>query len=61
MPKCKACQAEITWCITKNGKKMPLDKPFKAVQVKEGVGEIVDVCMPHWSTCPGADGFRKEK
>jgi len=57
---CKSCRAPLTWCETVNGKKMPLDATaFKAVQVKEGIGEVIDVHMPHWATCPGADTFRK--
>lgn len=59
MAKCKACKAEIQWCMTANGKKMPLDKAIKAVHVKEGIGEIIDVHLPHWGSCSGADSFRK--
>ena len=60
MPKCKACGAEILWVKTKNLKSMPLDaKPHKMVQVKEGIGEVIDVYMPHWATCTHAKEFRK--
>jgi hypothetical protein len=46
---------------TKAGKKMPLDaRPFSAVQVKEGIGEVVQVYAAHWSSCPGADQFRRK-
>ena len=62
MSECKSCHAEIKWVEMKSGKRMPLDaKPFSAVQVKEGIGEVVQVYMPHWSTCPGADQFRKKR
>lgn len=62
MSLCKSCKAPLNWCETRKGKKMPLDaKPFKAVQVKEGIGEVVDVYMPHWATCPGADKHRKKE
>jgi hypothetical protein len=46
--KCRnvVCGAEIEWWETPNGKKIPLDP---------GTME------PHWSTCPGADEFRKKK
>lgn len=60
MPECSACKAKIKWVETVNGKKMPLDaKPFQAVQVREGIGEVIEVYTPHWATCPGADQFRK--
>lgn len=62
MPTCKSCKAEIKWVEMATGKKMPLDaKPIKAIQVKEGIGQVIDVYIPHWSTCPGADQFRKVK
>ncbi|MBC8420261.1 MAG: hypothetical protein H8E10_16875 [Desulfobacterales bacterium] len=62
MSQCKTCRAPLTWCETVNGKKMPLDaKPIKAIQVKEGIGEVIDVYLPHWATCPGADKHRKER
>lgn len=58
---CKRCKAEIVWCTMTSGSKMPLDaRPKKLIQVKEGIGEVVDVYEPHWATCPGADSFRKE-
>lgn len=56
MPKCKTCKSEIFWVDMPSGKKMPLDiTPFKMVLVKDGIGEIVDVYLPHWATCRGAD------
>jgi len=60
MNKCKKCGASILWVKTKNLKNMPLDaEPRKMVQVKEGIGEVIDVYMPHWATCPNAKEFRK--
>ena len=62
MSECKSCKAPILWVETKAGKKMPLDaKPFSAVQVKEGIGDVIQVYMPHWSSCNGADEFRRKK
>ena len=62
MSECKSCHAEIMWVEMKSGKKMPLDaKPFSAVQVKEGIGEVVQVYMPHWGSCKGATEFRRNK
>lgn len=61
MSECKSCHAEIKWVDTKTGKKMPLDaKPFSAVQVKEGIGEVIQVYMPHWGTCPSAGQHRRK-
>lgn len=42
---CKGCGAGIFWQKTKNGKWMPLDP--------DGT--------PHWSTCPKAEEFRRNK
>jgi len=44
--KCKACQADIEWWHTPNGKKIPMDH---------------GTATPHWSTCPNAEDFRKPK
>lgn len=44
--KCRGCGAEIAWYETPKGKMIPLD---------EGTLE------PHWSTCPNADSFRRDK
>lgn len=41
---CTACNAEIEWWRTPKGKNIPLD-----------AGTLV----PHWSTCPKADQFRR--
>jgi hypothetical protein len=42
----KGCGAEIGWWETPSHKKIPLD---------------ADTFEAHWSTCPGADEFRKKK
>ena len=47
MSKCRACNAEIMWQETKNGKKMPINAD--------------DRHTPHWATCPHADRFKKAK
>uniref|UniRef100_A0A6M3LDT4 Uncharacterized protein n=1 Tax=viral metagenome TaxID=1070528 RepID=A0A6M3LDT4_9ZZZZ len=45
---CKGCGKPIKWVEMASGKKMPLDeKPFSAIQVKEGIGEIIQIYMPH--------------
>jgi len=61
-PKCKKCGAELLWCMMPNGVMLPLDaKPKKLIQVKEGVGEMIDVYESHFSTCQAVDQFRKGK
>ena len=62
MPKCKGCGQEIQWIMMASGAKMPVDaKPTKLIQVKHGIGELIDVYTPHWATCPNADQFKKKK
>lgn len=43
---CRACGTEIRWYETPNKKKIPID---------------ADAKQAHWSTCPDADRFRKER
>ncbi len=43
--KCRGCGSEINWYRTPKGKMIPLDPEL----------------TPHWSTCPKADQFRREK
>ena len=47
--KCKGCRAEIIWAKTMRGKNMP-------IRWDENEGWI-----SHFSDCPKADSFRKEK
>lgn len=44
--RCRSCQAEIEWWLTPKQKHMPLN---------------AGTLEPHWSTCPQADKFRKER
>ena len=60
--KCRGCGKELKWCEMPTGKKMPLDfKPLIMVQVKEGIGEMVEVYMPHWGSCEKAGQFRENR
>lgn len=43
---CKACHADIEWWKTPKGKKIPMN---------------ARTAIPHWSTCPNAEDFRKPK
>lgn len=59
--KCKACGAPILWVEMASGKKMPLDaRPVSMVEVKEGIGQVIQVYQAHFATCPGAEQFRKK-
>jgi len=59
--KCKGCCADIYWIEMNSGKYMPVDKgPEKRVVIKDGKGFLLDTYMPHWSTCPAAEKFKKE-
>ena len=62
---CKACGAEIVWAKTTNGKAMPLDarperRAVSSLDPDDFVVQIVLTWMPHWTTCPQADQFRKK-
>jgi len=46
---CKACGASIERMSTPRGKKLPIDLTTRGS----------DTAVPHWSTCPNADDFRK--
>jgi hypothetical protein len=48
---CRSCGEPIVWCITKNGKKMPVD-----------IEDEGDWTMPlcHFATCAHADQWRKK-
>ena len=62
MAKCRGCGAKVIWVESKNLKKMILDaEPVKMIQVKEGIGEVVDVYKSHWGTCPKAAQFKRKK
>jgi len=61
MSNCKNCGAKLKWCEMMSGKKMPLNaKPVSMIQVKEDLGQVIDVYMPHWADCPGAKEFKKK-
>ena len=58
--KCKGCGKNIKWIIMSSESRMPVNiKPVKMIQIKDGIGELIDVYTPHWATCPNADSFKK--
>lgn len=46
---CRSCGAPVLWCVTRNGKKMPVDLPT----VPE------EATTSHFATCPEAGQWRK--
>jgi len=63
MPKCKDCEADITWLKTKNGKNMPVNTE-SLVPGERPQDTIYDANAgheSHWSTCPSAEKFQKKK
>jgi hypothetical protein len=72
MSQCKSCDAEIIWCETSSGKKMPLDAtPNPAAKpgfvVVKGIATIAseadvklhrDVYSSHFATCHQANPHR---
>lgn len=59
MTECKACGAEIEFIKTKTGKFMPVNN--KQVTIVTADGEVHRGKIPHWSTCPLADNFKRRK
>ena len=51
---CRKCGAPILMIEGKGLRKLAVnEKPFTAIQVKEGIGETIEVYAPHWATCRG--------
>lgn len=73
MSVCKSCDAEIIWCETNSGKKMPLDatpnpdaKPgfvvIKGVATVASAADVKlhrDIHASHFATCPQANQWRQ--
>jgi hypothetical protein len=64
---CRSCGAVISWGVTADGKRVPLDLPRQAMvavdHLTDGtpVVEVRSVFVPHFATCPDADKWRKQK
>jgi hypothetical protein len=65
---CTKCPARVTWALTANGKRMPLDAepvPGGNLEIKDGVIRYVKPepgvrrYVSHFVTCPAAAQFRK--
>jgi hypothetical protein len=65
MPKCKSCQAEIVFLVTKKGKQMPVTASSLTQEDREliGIGSVVEYRhgqhISHFSDCKDASLFRK--
>ena len=69
MAKCRGCGAEITWAVTAEGKKIPLDMrpPIYEIMIAEPFNPHAEikavrvdkhrVGVTHFATCPKADQF----
>ena len=65
MATCKGCGAEIIWRKMISGKVMPVDAEGVTVVI-EHYDDLTENrwfttigYVPHWSTCPKADNFKK--
>ena len=56
---CKRCHNLIYWIDLQSGKKMPVDPTRMTVVTIHG--EVVQGYESHFSTCPFADEFRRDK
>lgn len=55
---CRACGARISWGVTVDGKRIPLDTRPPVYSVKDGVLIRVDhTFVSHFATCPNANEF----
>ena len=67
--RCKSCAAEIVWCVTAEGRTMPLDAKSYTLFVLDAQGaqtgsprcKAAQVHASHFSTCPDAGSWRKPK
>ena len=72
--RCKACNAEIVWCQTESGGRMPVDaepagggnieiRGLTAIVLNKSQRSMADGIVPlhksHFATCPSASRFRK--
>jgi len=59
--RCKACDREIRFLRTIEGKALPVNfPPLHAFIVRDGYAHKVTAYVPHWSTCPHAEKFRRK-
>lgn len=68
MSRCAACEAELVWCLTETGKRMPLSKASEQTRVivepqPDGtlLAKVRKTYVSHFSDCPSAKEFRKPR
>lgn len=74
MPTCRSCGAEIIWCVTESGKRIPVDRaPSKIGNLelvdqgndpplaKTASAEAKWKFVSHFATCPHAAKHRKPR
>jgi hypothetical protein len=54
---CKACGESITFLVTKNGKKMPVDS--LSANGNDGILDPTRGHYPHWGSCKESDKMNK--
>lgn len=64
MDRCKSCGADIIWGKTRNNASIPLSvasKQKRFINVGNDRVEMVDTWVSHFSDCPNAQDFRRNK
>lgn len=74
MPKCSSCGAEIIWCVTVEGKRMPVDRApstrgnMQLLEQGDGpplarvaIEPFPYLYLSHFATCPNASQHRKPR
>lgn len=56
---CRSCGKEIVFLKTKKGKSIPVNA--ETIQGKETMFDVAKGHVPHFSDCPEAGKWRKEK
>lgn len=63
---CNSCGAAVLWCVTENGRRMPLNTDYEARVVLDPstdpmTGKVRRTYKSHFATCPNAAEHRKPK
>jgi hypothetical protein len=62
--RCRGCDAEIIWCLTKAGKSAPVNAGFAILRTQTfGKVELIEIPndASHFTTCPKAAEFKRRK
>ena len=58
---CRSCGKEIVFLKTKKGKSIPVNAETVHVQEKQTIFDVAKGNVPHFSDCPEASKWRKDK